>query len=261
MSITLMAAAWRLNLPATRKLALLALADWANDEGGSLYPSVSAVAERCSVSRRTAQRLLHDLVATGWLEVIGNEHGGRPGMTRHYQLAAQRIYAEGSPTGAKLAPLRVTTTTRRVTNQAETGVTPVTRSTIDPSLTVNKEKKRAPALGCPEGVDAGTWADWLLLRKAKRAPVTTTVLAGIRREAALAGITLEEALQICCLRGWVGLKADWLASVPVGVSAGRESVAGRAARLAREGDERERRQMQTAGSWPEPNRLAAEYFS
>ena len=38
--------------------------------------------------------------------------------------------------------------------------------------------------------------------------MTKTALAGIRREADAAGVTLETALKTCCERGWVGFKAD-----------------------------------------------------
>lgn len=53
-------------------------------------------------------------------------------------------------------------------------------------------------------------ADWLQIRKAKRAgPVTETAWRGIEREAAKAGIAAEQAVRICCERGWQSFKADW----------------------------------------------------
>lgn len=63
---------------------------------------------------------------------------------------------------------------------------------------------------CPEGVAGQVWNDWLLLRKAKRAPVTETVLSDAINEAAKAGITLEAFLTIWCRRGSQGLDAGWL---------------------------------------------------
>jgi uncharacterized protein YdaU (DUF1376 family) len=71
-------------------------------------------------------------------------------------------------------------------------------------------RKRSAALTCPGDVDPQTWSDWQSLRKAKRAPVTETVLAGARREADKAGMTLEAFLQVWCRRGSQGLEADWL---------------------------------------------------
>lgn len=62
----------------------------------------------------------------------------------------------------------------------------------------------------PIDVDDQTWADWLQLRKIKRAPVTETVIDGAAKEAAKAGMTLEQFLRIWCVRGTQGLMADWL---------------------------------------------------
>jgi hypothetical protein len=60
------------------------------------------------------------------------------------------------------------------------------------------------------GIDAGLATDWLTLRKAKDAPPTRTALDGIEREATKAGLTLADALRVCCERGWRGFKAEWL---------------------------------------------------
>lgn len=75
-----------------------------------------------------------------------------------------------------------------------------------------KEKPAAPRrdIEIPEGVSQNTWADWLQLRKAKRAPVTQTAVDQIAREAVKAGWTLEQALAESTARGWTGFKADWL---------------------------------------------------
>jgi hypothetical protein len=61
-----------------------------------------------------------------------------------------------------------------------------------------------------QGVSTETAADWLALRKTKRATVTPTALKTIIAEAAKAGIELEQALAICCTRGWAGFEADWV---------------------------------------------------
>jgi len=89
-------------------------------------------------------------------------------------------------------------------------------STTTPSLRSGEEgpaqfsRKRAPLIARPEDVTEQTWADWLQLRKSKRAPVTETVLAGARDEAMKAGLSLERFLRIWCTRGSQGLQADWL---------------------------------------------------
>jgi uncharacterized protein YdaU (DUF1376 family) len=62
----------------------------------------------------------------------------------------------------------------------------------------------------PDGVSDFVWQDFVILRKNKKAAITTTAINGFVREAAKAGITLEAALRLCCERGWTGFKADWL---------------------------------------------------
>jgi len=67
----------------------------------------------------------------------------------------------------------------------------------------------APADMFP-GVPPEVARDFVKLRAAKKAPVTKTALAGIEREAGKAGMTLTQALQTCCERGWTGFKAEWV---------------------------------------------------
>jgi len=84
-------------------------------------------------------------------------------------------------------------------------------------------KSIAPtALLASLGVSESVASDWIVLRKAKRLPVTQTVLDGIGREAALAGLSLQDALRISCERGWAGFKAAWLNTQ--GVGNGKSSV-------------------------------------
>ncbi len=62
----------------------------------------------------------------------------------------------------------------------------------------------------PNDVDAAVWADWLTLRRAKRAPVTETVLEIARAEAIKAGMSLDGFMRIWCHRGTQGLMAEWI---------------------------------------------------
>lgn len=78
----------------------------------------------------------------------------------------------------------------------------------------DKKKTRATAVATPVGVSDSVWQDFLKVRKAKKAPVTAAALKGIEREAKAAGWTLENALSECCMRGWIGFKAEWVAAAP-----------------------------------------------
>ena len=73
-----------------------------------------------------------------------------------------------------------------------------------------RTRKRSNPVDCPESVDPQIWDDWLKLRKAKKAPVTETVVRSATFEATKAGMSLERFLEIWCARGSQGLEASWL---------------------------------------------------
>ena len=78
----------------------------------------------------------------------------------------------------------------------------------------NNQIKKAPKVAPPDGVSSSVWEDFLQLRKAKKAPMTTAALSGIISEAEKAGWSLERALSECCVRGWQAFKAEWVAAKP-----------------------------------------------
>lgn len=61
------------------------------------------------------------------------------------------------------------------------------------------------------GVNPQVAADWLTIRKVKRAPLTQTAMNAVERESAKAGISISQAIEFACEAGWVGFKADWYA--------------------------------------------------
>ena len=73
-----------------------------------------------------------------------------------------------------------------------------------------EDKEKATGVACPDFVDTQVWADFLSIRKAKKAPMTETALKGIEREAKKAGWSLEKAISECVTRGWQSFKADWV---------------------------------------------------
>ena len=62
----------------------------------------------------------------------------------------------------------------------------------------------------PDDVSKDVWDSFVLVRKAKRSVLTTIAIDGIKREAVKAGMSLNQALTVCCERGWQSFKADWL---------------------------------------------------
>lgn len=77
-----------------------------------------------------------------------------------------------------------------------------------------KGSRKEPGIGVRisaiEGVPESLLADWLAVRKDKKAgTLTETAVRGLLREAAKAGITPEEAVRFCCEANWVGFNAGW----------------------------------------------------
>jgi len=78
-------------------------------------------------------------------------------------------------------------------------------------LTIKQETKNtATAVAPPVGVSQSVWDDFVKQRKAKKAPVSETVITKIRNQAEKAGWSLEDALAEICARGWTGFNADWV---------------------------------------------------
>jgi hypothetical protein len=80
--------------------------------------------------------------------------------------------------------------------------------------TKRETKKETAIAVCPNEVDEQVWSDFLALRKVKKAPLTITALAGIKREADKANWSLDRVITECVSRGWTGFKAEWVADKP-----------------------------------------------
>ena len=206
-----MTEAWRADIPAGRKLVLLSLADNANDRG-ECYPSVDAVADRCGLSVRAVQGHIADLEKAGMVS-----RAGRVGRSNLFTLHPRRFCtpadsappqilhpnpADSAPPPAESAP----------PVPAESA--PIT--VIEPSLNrqLNHQSSKgvsvkAAVFGLTD-VDPQVLADWLTHRKRRKADVTATVVADLRKQAALAGLSVGEAMQTAIRRGWTGFEAAWV---------------------------------------------------
>lgn len=71
-------------------------------------------------------------------------------------------------------------------------------------------KQRATSVACPVGVSQSVWDDFIVIRNKVKKPFTETALKIIQRESQKAGLTLEQALETCCARGWQGFEASWV---------------------------------------------------
>jgi hypothetical protein len=195
---------------------------------------MSKVAAAMGLSEVQARRQVHELVAMGVLSVVANHDGGRSGSSRWYclhldKLPGTPLISESRTPLADETPLTGETplTSDRDASHGREG--PLSLMSDTPLIgETRKEKEQGnnnegnrneaprkrvappPAVDRPDDVAEQTWKDWLQHRKAKKAPVTETVVANARRESEKAGMPLDAFLQVWCLRGSQGLMADWL---------------------------------------------------
>lgn len=167
MSIRVMSLVWdNFNRGGSDKLAMLALADWCNDLGGSLYPSIASIAKKINTSDCQARRIVHGLIDEGYLSVVGNHAGGNPGQARQYQMNLQKL---STPSVDATPSMDATPSTHARLPLAPMRVTPSAHASLttnEPSIEPPIKSKAAPATRLP--ADWKPSADDLAFCKAKR---------------------------------------------------------------------------------------------
>lgn len=203
-------------------LLALALADHAHDDGTNVYPSIKALAEKTRQSERTVQYQLRRMEESGWLILVNSGNGGR-NQTREYRISPDWIK------GANFAPVQ-STTEKGATDDIKGAIDDTKGcnglhphiTIIEPSRTIREPSiapaKRVPSISASQlvehGVDDQVAAEFLAIRKRKRAPLTAIALEGLMRESAQAGMSLNDALRTCVERGWQGFNAEWVRPKP-----------------------------------------------
>lgn len=261
MSTILMSACWPLQMPPTPKAVLISLADNAND-AGECWPSLTKISERTCVCRRSVIEAIH------WLEDAGYVRADRTNgrHTRYFVTAEPRLFedakpvrqmhqcakrtsAANAPTGAPDARDPCAKRTLTVNNLHK----PHTRTAREPEP--DDPPTPAPSSGALATVamrEAGMPASRLNpshaeLLAALKAGVTPDELADVVRECLARGGAPPAMVYV--IRTALGRRRDAASQPAPGTihenrSRGRrESVAERAERLAREGDERDARRF------------------
>lgn len=259
MSFPAMSWAVRQKLPCTQKIVLLMLAERHNKDSGQCNPSHDRLADDCGLTRRSVMEQIAKLEGAGYLR-IRHRSSNNVKLPNQYVL----VFSFGVQEEIKDFEEVVNDVHHPVVNKVQGVVNHVPlvvnvvhqgseprshKPVIEPVIEPKEKKKSAAAPTIPDVPDE-VLADFLKIRKAKNAPLTNTAIAGIRREAGKAGITMTDALIVCCEAGWQGFRADWYAkrTQPAVIAPQRqaESFAERDARAKREAWE-----AMTNRKWPE----------
>ncbi len=143
---------------ANRKMVALRLADFADDAGRGIWPTVGRVAEECELSIRTVQRVLEEFVDEGMLIVV-KKGGGGPGSSTRYDFDLARVRARAAEIAAGQSCAKgdsVSPFDKDVSDDAkgdsgdEKGCHGDTRTVMEPSTEPPLERGRAREEGEPE---------------------------------------------------------------------------------------------------------------
>lgn len=178
--------------------------------------SIAQFMEKCGIKdKRTAQNGVAELEELGL--IIAFRHLGE---ITEFMLNFEFENTENEPV-AKNVPSSKNSTKPVAKNVPSTGYKKCT-STKD-TIKNNKnntltginahthETKKSSVLVLLEqfGITGKLAEDFIVHRKAKKAPITETALNGYQREADKAKIPIQKAVEIAIERGWTGFKADW----------------------------------------------------
>lgn len=213
------------------KFVLVAMAHCVNAESGDMvcWPSAKHLAEITGQDVKTIETSVVRLREAGWIVDTGSRRG-MTGQVIVYRLNTTKnggvIPVEELPQISANTPENgpVSTRPNSPVFPDNSPVFPVELprfSHVTPPKTgdgIRKEQgkeqgrnKEKSACASIPGVSDQLFSDYMAVRKAKKAgPLTTTAINGLIREAEKAGKTIEEAVTICCERGWQSLRADWL---------------------------------------------------
>lgn len=211
---------------------LIALLSFRARNTGLFFATREQIGERCGMRPGRVSTTTSSLADKGYIVKLGK--GGR-GMATRYEFTLPADVGETVPKVETVpkaetvpdwaqngthfgylngTPRGVHAETLTETHIAETQNTARAGRAAASRAHTSAREAAAPSV-CPDDVESQTWGDWLAVRKAKRAgPVTATVLAAMRREAARAGISTEAAVRTCAERGWQGFRADWMQQRP-----------------------------------------------
>jgi len=159
------------------------------------------VSRRLRVAKESIDIVLKDFFVEteeGWTQTYCDksiaEYHSQAERNRKNGKGGGRPKKENNPAGSESHPVGNPTETLTINHKP---------------LTIN-HKPNIKEVAPPNGVLVTVWQDFVQQRKAKKAVITQTAIKGIEREAQKAGITLNDALQEICARGWTGFKAEWL---------------------------------------------------
>ena len=207
MSIKIMTLVWQ-NGPEkqSERFVLLALADYANDDG-ECWPSIAGLMQKTCLSERGIQSVIRRLCADGWLEI---EAGGGRRNCNLYTIITAKL-AEINP--APPAPRSICTPQMDAETPQMDAVNPAPPAP-EPSLTIIEPSDTiTPASILEQFASSEAVASFLAYRKKHKARALTLhgakLLGKTLSEINQRGGDADEALGMTELSGWAAIQPSW----------------------------------------------------
>lgn len=187
-----------------RKLVLLKLADNANDDG-ICFPSYQYIADKCEMTRRSAISHIEYLIKMGL--VSKKERKNKDGSISNLYF----LHLEQGSENFALGGENISLGSKNFALVGSENISPRTSHSLEPVNEPKKttQKSESEILLEQFGISGQLAKDFITHRKAKKAPITETVMNGFLREANKAELSVAESVAISIERNWQGFKATW----------------------------------------------------
>lgn len=179
----------------TELLALLALADWSDDEG-RCFPSIKSIAKKIRLKERQVQRTVNQLISEGFVTVLSNKFGGAPGSSRRYQIVLSSLTGVVDDTPKSKTGVMQDADGCHITPY--TDVVEDTLTVIEPSLTTK-------GFELPHWVPVVEWNAFVDHRKKLKKPLTSysmNLAINQLKKIVDEGHQPDDVINEAILRGW-----------------------------------------------------------
>lgn len=183
--------AWKQKLDPTDKFVLIALADHANDEDYTCWPSLNHLQTKTGFSRPTIWKTIDRLIKVGAVARVGESSAG---STKYKVMVGNEITLGNDVTQVTKLP-KVGNDVNQVGNQVNKVGNHVTPNHQEPSRIITE----------PSGLDRNAWSTWFEYRKQIRKPLKPASILAAQRKLAAFGSDQAAVVEQSIANGWQGL--------------------------------------------------------
>lgn len=179
------------------------------------FISYSQIQKATGISSATVSKVIDELVDIELIKVkTGDEKSANQySLNDSFCTLKNKVGEQKATLENEVATLKNKVQPTLKTKDTENNNKTTTNKTSISSTPRKKPKTKTVTLEKPSDVSEQTWHDLLILRKAKKSPLTVSVWNLAKKQIdevqAKTGHNLEQILLVWIEKGWQGFKADW----------------------------------------------------